>query len=39
MDDKVHRFLAHAVELAKQNSKARSGVRLEPTPIYGSVIA
>lgn len=38
MDDKVHRFLLQAVELAKQNSKSRK-VQLEPSPIYGSVIA
>ncbi len=29
MDDKVHRFLAHAVELANQNSKT---VTLDPPP-------
>ena len=38
MDDKVQRFLLHAVELAKQNSRTKT-VKLEPTPIYGSVIA
>ena len=43
MDDKVQRFLLHAVELAKQNSiknsRTTTSVRLEPSPIYGSVIA
>ena len=39
MDDKVHRFLAQAVELAKQNSSKSRAVQLEPSPIYGSVIA
>ena len=38
MDDKVQRFLAQAVQLAKQNSRSRA-VYLEPSPIYGSVVA